>query len=326
MDTAAIPERIRTPRKHRGLVLRPSPTAGSFDSRAVDCPFPVRHERRFWMTYVGWDGVGYQTGLASSHDLFNWQKEGLLLGRGPKGSPTEFNAALTCVLRDNDLFGPGTLRKVGGRFVGTYHAYPNPGYEAGPGVIGLCWSEDLRSWRVAPPVLRPDESCPWEAGGLYKSWLMESDGTYYLFYNARDRKDKCSGPWKEETGVAFSTDLTHWQRHPSNPLLETGAPGEFDDRFASDPCVFRHGDAWVMFYYGNSSDGHARDGVAFSTDLIDWRKGDEALIDVGPPGSVDSKYAHKPGIIADGDRLYHFYCAVSEAEGHSVRGIAVATG
>ena len=277
------------------------------------------------MSYVGWDGVGYQTGLASSRDLLNWQKEGLLLGRGPKGSPTEFNAALTCILRDNELFGPGILRKVNGRFLGTYHAYPDPGYEAGPGAIGLCWSDDLRTWQVDRPILQPDDSCVWEAGGLYKSWLMETDGTYYLFYNARDLKDKSAGPWKEETGVAVSTNLVHWRRHPGNPVLKTGAPGEFDDRFASDPCVFRHGEDWIMFYYGNCSDGHARDGVAFSSDLLDWQKSGDILIDVGAPGSIDSKYAHKPGIIADADRLYHFYCAVSEAAEHSVRGIAVAT-
>jgi len=41
-----------------------------------------------------------------------------------------------------------------------------------------------------------------------------------------------------------------------------------------------------MFYYGNCSDGHARDGVAFSGDLLNWQKGGEVLIDVGAPGSL----------------------------------------
>ena len=157
---------------------------------ALFCFFTMASsDGKFWMTYEGWDGIGYQTGLASSDDLLNWHKERLLLGRGPKGSVTEFNASLTSILRDNELFGPGTLKCVNGRFVGTYHAYPQPGYEAGPGVIGLCYSDDLRSWDVCPPVLSPDPSCAWEAGGLYKSWLLESDGVYYLFYNAKNKTE-----------------------------------------------------------------------------------------------------------------------------------------
>jgi predicted GH43/DUF377 family glycosyl hydrolase len=323
---------IQTPNKHDKLVVAPSCKSGTFDSQAVDCPFPFFHDGQYWMTYVGWDGTGYQTGLASSDDLRNWKKEGLLLGRGPTGSVTEYNAALTCILRDNELFGPGTLKPVDGRFVGTYHAYPQPGYEAGPAVIGLCFSDDLRSWDVPPPVLEPDPSCEWEAGGLYKSWLMESDGTYYLFYNAKDHADK-SIPWTEQTGFATSTDLIHWKRHPGNPVLKVGAAGDFDDRFASDPVVLRHEDRWVMFYFGLCSDGHARDGVAFSDDLEHWQKAEDILIDVGPSGSIDSRYAHKPGIIADSGKLYHFYCGVAPAKDKrqgeithgEVRGIALAT-
>jgi len=325
-------EIIRTPKKQNKLLVAPSYKNGTFDSHGVDCPFLFFHDGKYCMTYVGWDGTGYQTGLASSDDLLNWRKEGLLLGRGPKGSVTEYNVALTSILRDNQLFGPGTLKRVDGKFVGTYHAYPNPGYEAGPAIIGLCFSDDLRTWDVRPPVLEPDPSCEWEAGGLYKSWLMESDGTFYLFYNA---KNKVAKPvrWTEQTGFASSTDLVHWTRHPANPVLKVGAAGDFDDLFASDPAIFKHKDTWLMFYFGLSKKGRARDGVAFSHDLMRWRKSEEILIDVGPEGSIDSRYAHKPGIISKDGKLYHFYCAVApagdnclgEIEYDEVRGISLAT-
>ena len=325
-------ESIRTQKKHDKLVIVPSYKKGEFDSHAVDCPFPFFYDDKFWMTYVGWDGLGYQTGLASSDDLLNWKKEGLLLGRGTKDSVTEYNAALTSILRDNQLYGPGTLKRVDGKFVGTYHAYPKPGYEAGPAVIGLCFSDDLRSWDVRPPVLEPDPTCEWEAGGLFKSWLMESDGTYYLFYNAKNKPSQ-SIPWTEQTGFATSTDLVHWTRHPANPVLKVGPAGDFDDRFASDPVVLKHEDEWLMFYFGLCSDGHARDGFASSADLIHWQKSGEVLIDIGPDGSIDSRYAHKPGIIGKDGTLYHYYCAVAPAQDKrqgeivngEVRGISVAT-
>jgi len=322
-------DRLRTPFKHGSLVLKPSYKRGAFDSHAVDCPFLFRHGDRYYMTYVGWDAIGYRTGLASSDNLLNWRKEGMILGRGPVGSVTEFNAALTCILRDNDLYGPSSLKKVDGRFIGTYHAYPRAGYESGPGAIGLCYGDDLYHWEIQEPILRAEDGMAWEAGGLYKSWLLEHEGTYYLFYNAKNRD---RWPWIEQTGVALSNDLVHWERHGGNPVLRVGPGGSFDDLFASDPCVLRRGDAWIMFYYGNCSDGHARDSVAWSRDLLHWVKLDQILVDVGPPGSIDARHAHKPGIITRDRRLFHFCCAVSpasdprmgEIEHNEVRGIAVA--
>jgi predicted GH43/DUF377 family glycosyl hydrolase len=313
-------DRIRTPYKLGELVVRPSYQAGSFDSHAVDCPFVFSLNDRYYMTFVGWDSIGYRTGLASSPDLIHWEKEGLLLDRGPLGSVTQYNIALTGLLRDNDLYGSGQAKKVDGQFVGTYHAYPSPGYEAGPAVIGLCYSPDLRSWEVGNPILRPEAGAAWEAGGLYKSWLMQHDGTYYLFYNA---KNNTEWPWREQTGVALSTDLEHWERSPLNPVLKIGPTGAFDDLFASDPCVYRLDDGWVMFYFGNSSDGHACDSAAFSTDLIHWEKCGELLLDVGAEGSIDSRHAHKPSMMTRDGRLYHFYCAVAKAAERQVGSVEV---
>lgn len=325
---------IYTPHKTNTLLLAPSYQPGAFDSHAVDCPFLFSHQGRYYMTFVGWDGAGYQTGLAVSDDLLHWSKQALILPRGPAGSVTAYNAALTCILRDNELYGSGALKQVDGRYVGTYHAYPAAGYESGPAVIGLCFSRDLLHWEIGEPVLRPADTganaaAAWERGGLYKSWILEHAGVYYLFYNAKDRE---SGPWIEQTGLATSTDLIHWQRYAGNPLLKVGPAGAFDDRFASDPCVLRQGQEWVMFYFGLSSDGHARDSAALSGDLLHWHKCGQVLVDVGPEGTIDSRYAHKPGMIAKDGVLYHFYCAVRPAEAGEtgaigqaeVRGISVA--
>ncbi len=314
-------DQVRTPEKLGSLVLTPSYQKGTFDSHAVDCPFLFLEGETFYMTYVGWDGIGYRTGLASSEDLIHWQKLGLLIDRGLQGSVTEFNIALTSILRDNALFGPGRLKKVNGLYIGTYHAYPQPGYETGPAVIGLCFSSDLRHWEIGEAMLKPDPACEWESGGLYKSWLMEYGGTYYLFYNA---KNLPQGAWIEQTGVAFSQDLVHWEKYARNPILKVGARGEFDDIFVSDPCVLQvDGHSWAMFFFGNSSDGHARESVAFSENLLAWEKSGEILVDVGREGSCDSVYAHKASMICKDGALYHFYCAVAPALSKNVGDIFV---
>ena len=314
----ALIRHVRTPYKAGRLLLSPSYQSGSYDSHAVDCPFPFSHQGTFGMTFVGWDGKGYRTGLAWSGDLLKWEKEGMVIDRGPSGSITEHNVALTCILRDNKLESPGELRPVDGLFVGTYHAYPQPGYEEGPAVIGLCTSPDLRRWETGEPILRPHPACSWEAGGLYKSWLLEHAGTYYLFYNA---KNLTRGPWREQTGLAISNDLVHWERYGGNPLLTNGPSGAFDDIFASDPCVMRYEDSWVLFYFGYCSDGHARDGCAFSPNLLHWEKSAEILVDVSPPGAIDSIHAHKPGIVSHAGILYHFYCGVAPMNGAQQGGI-----
>jgi len=318
-DHHGLAERLATPFKAPSLVLRPSYQPGQYDSHAIDVPFLFRHDERTFMLHVGYDGIGYRTGLAVSDDMRRWDKLGLIVDRGPAGSPTEFNAAMTWIVRDNTLDGPSTLTQVQGRFLGTYHCYPRPGYEAGPASIGLCWSEDLLEWELEPPFFHANDGADWERGGLYKSCMVQHEGAFYIFYNAKNRDP---GPWYEQTGVAISTDLRRWERYGGNPVLPVGPEGTWDDIFASDPCVLRWGDIWVMFYYGLCSRGGARDGLAWSDDLLHWHKLPDPILDVGPEGSYDARYAHKPAILMLDGVLYHAYCGVKGSDFPRQQGIA----
>jgi predicted GH43/DUF377 family glycosyl hydrolase len=273
------------------------------------------------LTYVAFDGIGYQTGLASSSDLINWRKEGCILARDPKSPATRYNIAMNWIIRQNELYSAGKLTGIHGEFVGAYHAYPSQGLEQGAAVIGLCRSKDLRHWEIDPPCLRPQDGAAWERGGLYKPCLLRYRGKYYLFYNAKNRTDR---GWNEQTGVAVSPDLQKWTRYEGNPVIRNGPAGSLDSRFASDPCVLKNGPGWAFYYFGLDDRGVARDLVATSPDLLHVTKCDQAIVDVGPPGSIDSAYAHKPSLIAHQGVLYHFYCAVSRKNGKEVRGISVA--
>ena len=217
--------------------------------------------------------------------------------------------------------------KVHGRYLATWHAYPESGYEQGKAVIGLAWSDDLRKWELTDPVLEAE--APWEAASLYKSALFFANGKYYLFYNAKENRE---WPWHEQIGLAWSTDLKRWHKHPANPLVTNGLNGAPDEQFAADPQVFACQDGFVMFYYGLGKTGGACELAAWSTDLEHWEKLPQPLISPGPPGSVDSTHAHKPGVIAIDGRLHHYYCAVALVESNSpsglteMRGISLATG
>ena len=78
-SAAPIPDQLKTPYKLNRLVVQASQKAGAFDEKSVDCPYLCSNAGRFYMTYVGFDGTGYQTGLASSDDLVTWKPEGLIL-------------------------------------------------------------------------------------------------------------------------------------------------------------------------------------------------------------------------------------------------------
>ena len=315
--------RYRTPHKYGKLVVAASNEPGAFDSRTVDCPFVFHHNGRFYMTYVGWDGTGYQTGLASSGNLVDWKKEGCILRRDPASPVTRYNIAMNWIVRQNELRSAGELKTVHGRSLGVYHAYPNAGLEEGPAVIGLCWSDDLMHWEIEAPCLRPEDGADWENGGLYKPCLVEHRDAWYLFYNAKTKNLPGNG-WREQTGVATSTDLRSWQRYRQNPIIPNGPTGSWDQRFASDPCVLLDGARWTFFYYSLDKAGKARDLLALGDDPFHPVKVNEILIDVGKPGSVDSTYAHKPSVVYHQDALYHFYCAVSGKWPNEVRGISVA--
>lgn len=315
-----------TASKYGKLVLGPNPDPQSFDHRAVDCPFVFRYKNEYRMTYLGWDGTGYQTGLASSTDLVNWTRLACILRRDASNPITRYNIAMNWILRDTRLHSKGELKRVHGRYLGVFHAYPNAGYEQGPAVIGLCWSRDLLHWEIGDIILRPEDGADWENGGLYKPCLVEERGTYYLFYNAKTKTRPKSegGGWREQTGVATSTDLKIWKRYEGSPVIRNGPAGSPDERFASDPCVMTDNGRWLLFYFGLDAKGKARDLMAIGTDPYHFVKSDRVLIDVGPPGTVDSTYAHKPSVITAGPELYHFYCAVSGRYPNEVRGISVA--
>ncbi|MDQ0915549.1 hypothetical protein [Paenibacillus sp. V4I5] len=300
-------EPYATPYKLGRPVLVGSGITGRFDERAVDCPFVFQHNDTFYMMYVGFDGTGYQTALATSKDLLDWDHLSVILRRDEGSSWDSKNIAGTWILKENRIDAPPVLKKWNNKYWLLYHAYPEFGYEEGSAKIGIAWTEDeqLLEWHRCPdPILTPESGAEWEKGGLYKECLVEHEGTFYLFYNAKNTN---KGKWIEQTGVARSTDLVQWQRYEQNPILRV-SPERWDSGFVSDPCVLQDKDQWVMYFFGYNYK-QAQEGIALSKDLLHWDKYPDPIIGVGEEGTIDSIFAHKPSVITYNDVLYHFYCS-----------------
>ena len=323
---------LQTPYRRAEPVLTGSGDPQAYDYHCVDCPCVFYHDGHWWLLHVGFDGVGYRSAYAFSDDLLHWEKQGVNFAWGPEGAWDAVSAAGFWVLRENALDRPYP-KQHDGRYWMVYQAYPGKGYEVGPGRLGLAWSTDLWHWQRAQqqPILVPEDGGEWEQAGLYKPCLLEHEGTFYLFYNA---KNKQTG-WIEQTGLATSRDLRHWERHPKNPLLRVGPRGSWRQDFLSDPAIYRLGDQWINACFGAHfapESSRAEGGLAWSPDLINWEIAPEPLLPVGPAGALDSRYAHKSSLVLHQGVLYHFYCAVrpkrDPAEpgvGDEYRTIAVAT-
>lgn len=308
-NTDKIVQKYVTPYKWEKPVLTGSGLSGAFDEKAVDIPFVFWHRGQYHMMYTGFDGISYQSALAVSDDLIHWSFKGMVTERRSDSSRWDrTGAAGTWLIKESDnLQDMPKLRKIDGKYWMVYHSYPQTGYEEGPAELGLAWTEDeeLLDWNFPEqPFFSWKDGADWERGGLYKACIVQKDGRWHLFYNAKNQESK----WIEQTGLAVSEDLVHWERIGREPVLKA-EPGTWDWRFVSDPCILRDGDLWLDFYFGFDGD-HAREGLAVSKDLIHWEKVERPILECGPEYSYDSRHAHKASVFMAEGTLYHFYCGV----------------
>ena len=165
----------QTPYKLNRPILAPSGEPGDFDALGVDNMRIFRHKGRFYATYIGFDGVGYQTALAVSDDLIELQKLGVIFPRGSANAWDRVGRAVSCWLHDVDLYGNRELIAKDGKYWMFYHAYPAEGYETGSAANGLAWTsnDSFREWNFLDrPVFQKGADGEWD--GNYEKDLSSA--------------------------------------------------------------------------------------------------------------------------------------------------------
>lgn len=293
-----------------------------FENTDVPCVYQFADQPGKWfMSFIAFDGRGYNSFVVESEDLIQWSNPRLAMGFGPEGEFDHGGCVIGAFLYSSyDIRAPRMLKKRDGKYWTLYGAYPRQGgYELRPGYEGVAASTDGLKWQRAKdtPILSVhDLDCAeWEKDCIYQPWLVRHKGRFFNFYNAANGS-------VEQTGLAFSTDMLSWMRHPANPVIRN-RPGAYDAQFASDPKVFRDGDHWTMFYFGVGRGG-AHVMIAFSRDLVHWTAHPEPLyVAGGHPMGLDRQYAHKISLVWEPktETFYLYYCAV----GDKGRGIGLIT-
>jgi len=282
----------------------------AFHNTDAPCVYQRPGQPGAWcMSFIAFNGKGYSSFVARSDDLVHWTDLRLAMGFGKPGEFDFGGCVIGAFLYESyDVRGPRMLKRRDGKFWTLYGCYPRQGgYELRPGYEGVATSDDGLRWRRAKdqPILSVhDPDCAaWEKSCIYQPWLVEHHGRFFNFYNA------AQGGF-EQTGLALSDDLLQWRRFAGNPIVRNQAGG-FDERFASDPKVFRDGDHWTMFYFGVGRGG-AHIMIAFSRDLLHWTAHPEPLYKAGGhPGGLDKTFAHKIALAYDArhDTFFMYYCA-----------------
>jgi len=170
--------------------------------------------------------------------------------------------------------------------------------------LGHATSTDLRTWTPHEPVLPAGPVGAWDECGNWAPDIIEVDGTYYCYYTGSDTNNN------QAIGLATSTDLFHWQKHPANPVV---SPGAWSDRHIGqdvagrDAMVFadRPNGRYLLYYTATMSDGRACMALAESTNLIDWH-------DLGPTYIEEDRTYNRlesAYVVEQNERYYLFYSA-----------------
>lgn len=140
----------------------------------------------------------------------------------------------------------------------TAPANPDPNARHDQAQIRTAVSKDLHSWVDTGVALPAGPEGAWDDGPIWTGSTLYENGTYYLFYTGRNRRDGQT----QRIGLATSHDGVNWDR-PEKPLLEADSRWyETDEaspvyRAWRDPYVIKDPESgkYCMFFTAKTKEG-----------------------------------------------------------------------
>jgi len=247
---------------------RPEPVIGRGASSDVLNPSVVRFQGAYWNLYSEFDGQTWHTAAATSPDGLVWTELGRVLSpQSPEGSYIAANGS-ALVVGDEILY------------------WFESGY---PLRIGLARSRDGKKWtRQGEPVVPLGPRGSFDERAVADPYIIRASGTFYMFYLGQDRARR------QSLGIARSSDGVIWEKLRTNPVLEPGEPGAFDENGVGEPAVWTSGGRWWMLYTGRDKKEQRRLGLAGSIDGVRWERLPNFLISGSNPW--DSQVVCDPSV------------------------------
>jgi len=227
-----IYEEVKTLYKY-GMIITPKNS-----SKKIDCPSVFRKGKNWYMTYIQFDGRGYETWLAKSKNLLDWKTLGRILSFGDTTNRdvTEWDVnqrAGYIALQDYQWGGSYKLQKYNKKYWMSFIGGKEKGYESGKLSIGIANTTGNitkpHEWqRVGDPVLSMSDIDVrwWESKKLFKSTIIwDKNKTlghpFVMYYNANGDTSNNTPKWRwfERIGMAVSNDMINWERYQTDPVV-----------------------------------------------------------------------------------------------------------
>ncbi|TFB11225.1 T9SS type A sorting domain-containing protein [Candidatus Marinimicrobia bacterium MT.SAG.2] len=280
-------------------VLRKGP-AESWENEAAAFSEVILDGSTFKMWYAGWGlftDRKWRIGYAESSDGISWTKHASnpVIDLGPSGS------------WDDESVTPGAVIFDGSSYKMWYRGYDGAisrtGYATSPD--GIVWTK-----HASNPVLDVGAGGEWDGfwagisavifnGSDYQGWYIGTGGNDFNF----------------RTGYATSPDGITWTKHPSNPVMNFGASGEWDNAKAGVDAVIYNGSIYEMWYEGGRGAQLTQIGYATSTDGLVWTKhASNPVLPVGPFNVWDWSMLIVPSVLYDGTSYHLWYTGLASGQ------------
>ncbi|MGB2819964.1 MAG: SUMF1/EgtB/PvdO family nonheme iron enzyme [Phycisphaerae bacterium] len=101
-----------------------------------------------------------------------------------------------------------------------------------------------------------------------------------------------------------------------NPVLDVGAPGQWDDGRTGCFTVSKVGKEFYLWYMGSGEANPWRIGLATSPDGVRWKRCDSnPVLGPGAPGTWDDRQVSMPYVLKDGERFCMWYSGAGRGGG-----------
>lgn len=226
---------------------------GEWDSVDLLNPSVIERDGIYYNYYSGYDGEKWSTGLATSTDGIKWEKykNNPIITLSDEGWDSSYIAANGAAVFYNDM---------------VYYYYQGTNAE-GLTEIGLAISEDgVNFVKKENAVLTCGATGTWDSQVTADPYVIEHDGKLFMYYLGMNDLNV------QKLGVAVSEDGINWVKSKTNPVMDVGVKGSFDENGLGEPSIYYEAPYFYMLYTGRDSQEVRNIGLAYSLDGINWYK------------------------------------------------------
>jgi predicted GH43/DUF377 family glycosyl hydrolase len=284
-----------------GIIIRHSRNPGDPDFMGARDVWVFKYGDTYYMHYDGAGPKGWLSNLATSKDLFNWEKNGPILDFGPPGSPDSASASYGTVFFEDSvwyLF-----------YLGTPSTSPAPQLIPQPPYYTMTarasspvgpWTKTTK--QEALPLKLKDGS--YYQDEVSPGHIVKNGAEYLMFFSGAKH---IGDNWKRTVGIARTQDLRgEWSidAEPAFPM---------DEQIENSSLFYQSSTkTWFLFtnHLGLDEEGREEANavwVYWSKDLNNWNPKNKAVVLDTSNVTWTKGAIGLPSILQVGDRLAVFY-------------------